>query len=67
MIKTRRLFNFKPGQLYLLVVPPEEVLKAALSLYMEDSSLPLATPEEILICNKCTTVEEVSHTACIIL
>ena len=38
----------------------ELVLKAALSLYMEDKDLPMPTPEEMLICNQHTTAEEVS-------
>ena len=37
------------------------VLKAALSLYMEDDDLPLPTPEEMLICNKFTSAEEVKY------
>ena len=37
----------------------ENVLRAALSLYMEDGNLPLPTPEEMLICNENTTSEEV--------
>jgi hypothetical protein len=48
------------GQPHLLVVSPEQVLKAALSLYMEDSDLPMPTLEEILICNQDTTIEEVN-------
>ena len=38
---------------------PDQVLRAALSLYMEDNDLPMPTPEEILICNPYTTAEEV--------
>ena len=37
----------------------ENVLRAALSLYMADGDLPLPTPEEMLICNENTTSEEV--------
>ena len=59
--KTRKLRDLKPGQPHLLVVQPEHVLRAALSLYMEDSSLPMPTPEEMLICNQQTTTEEVRH------
>ena len=59
--KTRKLRDLKPGQPHLLVVQPEQVLRAALSLYMEDSSLPMPTPEEMLICNQKTTTEEVRH------
>ena len=36
------------------------VLKAVLTLYMEDKSLSLPTLEEVLICNSNTTAEEVS-------
>ena len=59
-VMTRRTFrDLKTGQPHLLVVPPEQVLRAALSLYMEDTSLPMPTPEEMLICNSHTTAEEV--------
>ena len=37
----------------------DQVLKTALSLYMEDKTLPLPTFEEILICTPSTTSEEV--------
>ena len=57
---TKRTFrDLKYGQPHLLVVPPEQVLKAALSLYMADTDLPMPTPEEMLICNPHTTAEEV--------
>ena len=61
-VKTKRKFpdQLKPGQPHLLVVPPEQVLRAALSLYMKDGSLPMPTPEEMLICDQHTTTEEVS-------
>ena len=60
--KRRKLpSDLKRGQPYLLLVPPDQVLRTALSLYMEDSSLPLPTPEEMLICNENTTAEEVCH------
>jgi hypothetical protein len=59
--QTRSLLSdLKRGQPHLLVVPPDQVLRAALSLYMEDSRLPLPTPEEMLICNQNTTSEEVN-------
>ena len=59
-MKTRRkLLDLKCGQPNLLVVQPEQVLQAALSLYLEDKSLPMPTPEEILICNNSTMHEEV--------
>ena len=58
--KGRKLpIDLKRGQPHLLVVPPDQVLRTALSLYMEDSSLPLPTPEEMLICNQSTSAEEV--------
>ena len=57
--KRRRLSDLKRGQPHLLVVPPDQVMRAALSLYMEDSNLPMPTPEEMLICNQHTTAEEV--------
>ena len=59
--KRRSLSDLKRGQPHLLVVPPDKVLRAALSLYMEDSNLPMPTPEEMLICNQHTTTEEVSY------
>lgn len=63
VIQTKRTFLLKPKfQPHLLVVPPEQVLKAALSLYMEDKILPMPTPEEMLICDHQTTSEEVSQT-----
>ena len=37
----------------------ENVLRAALSFYMEDGDLPMPTPEEMLICSEYTTSEEV--------
>ena len=57
--RKRKLSDLKRDQPHLLVVPPDQVLRAALSLYMEDSSLPMPTPEEMLICNHNTTAEEV--------
>ena len=39
---------------------PEDVLKTVLSLYLQDDSLPMPTLEEVLICNKYTTLEEVT-------
>ena len=59
--RERKITDLKRGQPHLLVVPPDQVLRAALSLYMEDSSLPLPTPEEMLICNQNTTSEEVTY------
>ncbi len=38
----------------------EDVLKTVLSLYMKDSSLPMPTHEEVLICTEHTTLEEVT-------
>ena len=58
-LQTNRTFLLKSGQPHLLVVPQEQVLKAALSIYMEDNELPLPTPEEMLICDQQTTFEEV--------
>ena len=72
VVKKKRNFpsTLKSGQPHLLVVPPEQVLRAALSLYMEDSDLPMPTPEEMLICNRNTTTEEVyligSYSLCLI-
>ena len=60
MERKRRLSDLKSGQPHLLVVPPDQVLRTALSLYMEDPTLPMPTPEEILICNQHTTAEQVS-------
>ena len=38
----------------------DQILRATLSLYMEDSNeQPLPTPEEVLVCNPTTTAEEV--------
>ena len=37
----------------------DQVLWTALSLYMEDKTLPVPTFEEVLICNPSTTTEEV--------
>ena len=37
-----------------------DVHKTVLSLYMENKDLPLPTYEEVLLCNKSTTSEEVS-------
>ena len=71
VVEKKRSFpsTLKSGQPHLLVVPPEQVLRAALSLYMEDSDLPMPTPEEMLICNHNTTTEEVyltvSYTLCL--
>ena len=45
--------------LIFFVAFTDQVLKTALSLYMEDKSLPLPTFEEILICTTTTTSEEV--------
>ena len=59
IMKRRTLPDLKPGQPHLLVVPPEQVLRAALSLYMEDAILPMPTPEEMLICNSHTAFEVV--------
>jgi len=42
-----------------LPICADQVLKTALSLYMEDKTLPLPTFEEILICTPSTTSEEV--------
>ena len=61
MNKRRSLSDLKHGQPHLLVVPSDQVLRAALSLYMEDSDLPMPTPEEMLICNQHTTTEEVPY------
>ena len=36
------------------------MLKTALALYVEDASLPMPTHEEVLVCSKHTTVEEVT-------
>ena len=36
-----------------------DVLKTVLTLFMEDTALPLPTFEEVLICNSSTSVEEV--------
>ncbi len=36
------------------------ILRAVLSIYMEDPFLPLPTPEEVLVCNPSTTAEEVT-------
>ena len=61
-IQTNRTFlSLKAGQPNLLVVPPEQVLKASLSLYMVDKDLPMPTLEEMLICNHQTTSEEVYY------
>ena len=62
VVQTSRTFLLKFSQPHLLVVPPEQVLKVALSLYMEDNDLPMPTPEEMLICEHLTTSEEVSLT-----
>ena len=59
--RERKITDLKRGQPHLLVVTPDQVLRASLSLYMEDSSLPLPTPEEMLICNQNTTSEEVTY------
>ena len=37
-----------------------DVLGTVISLYMQDSTLPLPTLEEVLICSKYTTEEDVS-------
>ena len=37
-----------------------DVLKTTLALYMEDTSLPMPTHEEVLICSEHTTEEEVT-------
>ena len=37
-----------------------DVLGTVISLYMQDSTLPLPTMEEVLICSKYTTDEDVS-------
>ena len=60
MDRRRRFTDLERDKPHLLVVPPDQVLRAALSLYMEDSSLPLPTPEEMLICSQNTTAEEVN-------
>ena len=39
----------------------ENVLKTVLSLYMEEPSLQLPTMEEVLVCSKETTEEEVHN------
>ena len=62
--RRRNLTDLKRDQPHLLVVPPDLVLRAALSLYMEDGSLPMPTPEEMLICNQKTTAEEVELHFC---
>lgn len=43
----------------MIIYFTDKVLRAALSLYMEDIDLPMPTPEEMLICNQHTTAEEV--------
>ena len=43
----------------LIVFLSENVLRTALSLYMEDEALPLPTLEEVLVCYSNTTAEEV--------
>jgi hypothetical protein len=53
-------FTTIDGQHNLIVVKKEEVWKAVLYLYMKDSSLPLPTFEEVLICTPTTTTEEVT-------
>ncbi|XP_019853235.1 PREDICTED: E3 ubiquitin-protein ligase RNF213-like [Amphimedon queenslandica] len=50
----------KKGEPNLIIVPPDNVLKTVLSLYMENKDLPLPTYEEVLICNEYTTAEEVN-------
>ena len=69
-VQRSRTFLLKSGQPHLLVVPQEQVLKAALSLYMEDNDLPMPTPEEMLICDHWTTSEKVlltlSYIMCIV-
>ena len=37
-----------------------QMLKATLSVYMEDQGLPLPTCEEVLVCNESTSEEEVN-------
>ncbi len=43
------------------------ILRVVLSIYMEDPSLPLPTPEEVLVCNPSTTAEEVTSITHIII
>lgn len=44
----------------IFVMCAADVLGTVLSLYMQDSTLPLPTMEEVLICSKYTTDEDVS-------
>ena len=52
------------GQHVSIIYFIDRVLRAALSLYMEDINLPMPTPEEMLICNQHTTDEEVYIDIC---
>uniref|UniRef100_A0A1X7TWB5 RZ-type domain-containing protein n=1 Tax=Amphimedon queenslandica TaxID=400682 RepID=A0A1X7TWB5_AMPQE len=52
--------TLKQGEPNLLIVPPDEVLKTVLMLYMKNEELPLPTYEEVLICTENTTAEEVT-------
>ena len=48
-------FHFLPS-----IPLPENVLKSTLSLYKHDTTLPMPTYEEVLLCNEQTTDEEVT-------
>lgn len=39
----------------------DAILRSTLSFYMENTSIPLPTPEEVLVCNPSTTAEEVAR------
>ncbi|XP_077865143.1 E3 ubiquitin-protein ligase RNF213-like [Saccoglossus kowalevskii] len=49
-----------PGQPNLVICSHENILSFVLSIYMEDTSLPLPTVEEVLLCTEHTTAEAVS-------
>ena len=56
---------YTPSRAWFIIPIPctaEEVLKTALSLYMSEDGSPLPTPEELLICNERTSIEEVCVT-----
>ena len=52
-----RYFTFKVGN-----VVPADILRAVLSLYLQDGgqNLPLPRTDEVLLCTELTTEEEVS-------
>ncbi|ELT95387.1 hypothetical protein CAPTEDRAFT_208661 [Capitella teleta] len=51
--------SLQKGSPNLVVLPSNEVLPAVLSLYIDQTHLPLPGPDEVLMCSETTSAEEV--------